>query len=104
MQEPNKKNIPDFQSIMLPLLRLLEDGNPKSLNTVMEELTQHFQLSQEEIKIKVPSGQMGLFRNRVGWSRSYLKKAGLIIYPQRGTYKITEFGKNFWLIILKNCA
>lgn len=95
MQEPNKKNIPDFQSIMLPLLRLLEDGNPKSLNTVMEELTQHFQLSQEEIKIKVPSGQMGLFRNRVGWSRSYLKKAGLIIYPQRGTYKITEFGKKF---------
>jgi len=91
----NKKKIPDFQTIMLPLLKLLESGEQKSLNEVMQQLTEHYQLSPQELKIKVPSGQMGLFRNRVGWSRSYLKKAGLIEYPARGVYKITDFGKQF---------
>lgn len=95
MQKPSKNNIPDFQSIMLPLLKLLKSGEHKSLNEVMEALSNHFQLSQQELRIKVPSGQMGLFRNRVGWSRSYLKKAGLIEYPQRGVYKITDFGKKY---------
>ena len=104
MQIADKNNIPDFQTIMLPLLKLLEDSKPKSLNEVMDSLTKHFQLNPQELKIKVPSGQMGLFRNRVGWSRSYLKKAGLIFYPERGTYQITDFGKNFWLVILRSCA
>jgi len=90
-----KLDIPDFQSIMLPLLRLLENGQPKTLNEVMKELTDHYNLSEEHLRIKVPSGQMGLFRNRVGWTRSYLKKAGLIKYPERGVYEITEVGKNF---------
>lgn len=90
-----KIDIPDFQSIMLPLLRLLENGEPKTLNEVMKELTSHYNLTEEHLRIKVPSGQMGLFRNRVGWTRSYLKKAGLIKYPDRGVYEITELGKNF---------
>lgn len=90
-----KIDIPDFQSIMLPLLRLLENGEPKTLNEVMKELTSHYNLTEEHLRIKVPSGQMGLFRNRVGWTRSYLKKAGLIKYPDRGVYEITEVGKNY---------
>ncbi|MFY7669788.1 restriction endonuclease [Tenacibaculum sp. MEBiC06402] len=80
---------------MLPMLKLLADGNSKTLNEVMQALAKHFKLTQEHLKIKVPSGQMGLFRNRVGWTRSYLKKAGLIKYPERGVYKITEDGKKF---------
>lgn len=95
MQQPNKTKIPDFQTIMLPLLNLLAKGEQKSLNEVMEELVEHYQLTPQDLKIKVPSGQMGLFRNRVGWSRSYLKKAGLLEYPARGVYKITDFGKQF---------
>lgn len=95
MNQPNKNKIPDFQTIMLPLLKLLASGEQKSLNEVMEKLSEHYQLKPQELKIKVPSGQMGLFRNRVGWSRSYLKKAGLIEYPARGVYKITDYGKHF---------
>lgn len=90
-----KDQIPDFQTIMLPMLQLLADGNSKSLNEVMQILGQHYNLTQEHLKIKVPSGQMGLFRNRVGWTRSYLKKAGLIHYPERGVYQITEEGKKY---------
>ncbi|AZJ36624.1 restriction endonuclease [Tenacibaculum singaporense] len=90
-----KNRIPDFQTIMLPMLQLLSDGKSKTLNEVMQALAQHFKLTSEDLKIKVPSGQMGLFRNRVGWTRSYLKKAGLIKYPERGVYQITEEGKKF---------
>ncbi len=90
-----KNQIPDFQTIMLPMLEILSDGNSKTLNEVMLYLAEHFKLHQEHLKIKVPSGQMGLFRNRVGWTRSYLKKAGLIEYPERGVYRITEVGKKF---------
>lgn len=90
-----KSDIPDFQSIMLPMLKLLKNGEPKTLNEVMKELTAHYKLTEEHLKIKVPSGQMGLFRNRVGWTRSYLKKAGLIRYPDRGVYEITQEGKEF---------
>ncbi len=95
MQKPNKNNIPDFQSIMLPLLKLLDDGKAKSLNEVINALAKYYKLTPQELKIKVPSGQMGLFRNRVGWTRSYLKKAGLIEYPARGVYQITNFGKEY---------
>lgn len=90
-----KDKIPDFQTLMLPMLELLGNGEEKNLNEVVENLASKYQLNQEELKIKVPSGQMGLFRNRVGWTRSYLKKAGLIKYPKRGTYQITNLGKEF---------
>ncbi|MCG2459479.1 restriction endonuclease [Flavobacteriaceae bacterium F89] len=90
-----RSDIPDFQSIMLPMLRLLGDGKQMTLNEVMNKLSNHFNLTDEHLKIKVPSGQMGLFRNRVGWTRSYLKKAGLIAYPERGVYKITDEGLEF---------
>jgi restriction system protein len=90
-----KNDIPDFQTIMLPMLKLLQDGRQWTLNEVMRALTAHFNLTEEHLKIQVPSKQMGLFRNRVGWTRSYLKKAGLIQYPDRGVYQITEEGKQF---------
>ncbi len=77
------------------MLKLLSTGEKMTLNEVMQKLTRHFNLTDEHLKIKVPSGQMGLFRNRVGWTRSYLKKAGLIAYPERGVYKITDEGKKF---------
>ena len=73
----------------------MEDGHPKTLNEVVKTLAEQFNLNEQDLKIKVPSGQMGLFRNRVGWTRSYLKKAGLIKYPDRGVYQITDFGKKY---------
>lgn len=85
--------IPDFQTLMYPLLSLLKDEEPHSLQDVMFVLAKQFNLSEDDLKIKVPSGQMGLFKNRVGWATSYLKNSGLIYYPQRGVYQITETGK-----------
>lgn len=88
-----ENNVPDFQSIMYPVVYLLRDGKSLPLNVVMDEMAAHFKLTQEDLKIKVPSGQMGLFKNRLAWALSYLKNSGLIFYPQRGVYQITEVGK-----------
>ena len=87
--------VPDFQTIMLPFLKNLSDGNNQSLNKVMDDLAVHFNLTDDDLALRVPSGQMGLFRNRVGWTRSYLKNAGLIHYPERGVYQITQTGLDF---------
>ncbi|WP_319802310.1 winged helix-turn-helix domain-containing protein [Flavobacterium sp. N1736] len=88
-------SVPDFQTIMLPFLQNLNDGNKQSLNQVMENLASHFKLTPDDLSLQVPSGKMGLFRNRVGWSRSYLKNAGLVHYPERGVYQITQVGLDF---------
>lgn len=87
--------VPDFQTIMLPFLKNLGDGNKQSINKVMDDLAIHFNLNEDDLALRVPSGQMGLFRNRVGWTRSYLKNAGLISYPERGVYQITQTGLDF---------
>lgn len=88
-------SVPDFQTIMLPFLQNLNDGNKQSMNQVMENLANFFKLTPEDLALQVPSGKMGLFRNRVGWSRSYLKNAGLVHYPERGVYQITPVGLDF---------
>ena len=88
------ERIPDFQSLMYPLLSFLKDQKPHNLQEVMAALATKFQLTEEDLKIKVPSGQMGLFKNRVAWAISYLKNSGLVFYPQRGVYQITATGKN----------
>ncbi|MFN2303445.1 MAG: restriction endonuclease [Anaerolineales bacterium] len=83
--------IPDFQSIMLPLLKLAGDGEIHNVNNATEELAKVFNLSNEEISRLIPSGSLK-FYNRVGWAKTHLKKAGLLEYPQRGYFKITQRG------------
>ena len=85
--------IPDYQSIMLPLLRLAGDGSIYQLRNVIEQLAAEFELSDEERRELLPSGQQSTFDNRVGWARTYLKKAGLLEMPKRGYLQITERGK-----------
>lgn len=84
--------IPDFQTIMLPMLKILRDGKPHSLSEVLVQLATKFNLSDDDLRVKVPSGQQPLFKNRVTWATSYLKNSGLIHYPQRGVYCITKDG------------
>ncbi len=84
--------IPDFQSIMLPLLKFTADQQEHSLQEAIEELAQTFNLSEQERKELLPSGQQATFDNRVGWSRTYLKKAGLLESTRRTFFRITQRG------------
>lgn len=85
--------IPDFQSIMLPLLKILADGKIYKYREIIEALVREFKVTESERKEMLPSGQQEIFANRVGWAKTYLKKAGLIDSPQRATFVISEKGK-----------
>ncbi|KAA9041546.1 restriction endonuclease [Ginsengibacter hankyongi] len=85
--------IPDYQTLMLPLLKLTADGKEYRVNDLIEILANKFNLTDEEKAELLPSGQSFLFNNRVGWARTYLKKSGLIDAPKRGTIIITPRGK-----------
>jgi len=84
--------IPDFQSIMLPLLNFARDQQDHSLREAIEALAETFGLSEEERKELLPSGLQTAFDNRVSWARTYLKKAGLFETPKRGSFRITPRG------------
>ncbi len=84
--------IPDFQSIMLPLLRLATDKEIHKLNDAVDQLANQFDLSDEERSELLQSGQQPVFYNRVGWAKTYLKKSGLLEDPRRGHFQITERG------------
>ncbi len=86
--------IPDYQSIMLPLLKLVADGGEYKLTNLVDTLGNQFGLTDEERAELLPSGQTFLFGNRVGWARTYLKKAGILDSPKRGIIIITQRGKN----------
>ena len=84
--------IPDYQTCMLPFLRFLGDGSEHTLREAEEALANHFHLTAVERVELLPSGQQGIFKNRIGWARTYLKKAGLIEAPKRGVFKVTDRG------------
>lgn len=86
--------IPDFQTIMLPLLQAIGDGNEHHMPSLAAKLAEQFQLSAEELQALLPSGRQTVFYNRVGWARTYLGKAGLLEMPRRSYCRITERGKS----------
>ena len=91
-QEIHAMSIPDYQSIMLPLLQLAADQNEHKFRDAVEKLAQEFMLTSEEQNELLPSGSQPVFNNRVGWARTYLKQAGLLESPKRGFFKISLQG------------
>lgn len=84
--------IPDFQSCMRPLLSAVSDGRVHSFNDAFELVCRFFNLTEAELAEKLPSGKQAIIRNRVAWSRTYMKKAGLLAAPGRSQLQITERG------------
>lgn len=85
--------IPTYEEIMLPFLKHLADGQEHALSETVEALSKHFGLTDKELRELLPSGRQPVFRNRVGWARTYMKKAGLLTSPKRAHFKITERGQ-----------
>ncbi len=84
--------IPDFQSIMFPLLMHLRDSKEHSNQETLEALATHFQLTDEERTRLLPSGQQPVFTNRIAWAKTHLKAAGLLESARRGFYKLSTRG------------
>lgn len=79
---------------MLPFLLHLADGVEHTPKDTEASIADKFDLTQEELSALLPSGQMTVFKSRVGWARTYLKKAGLLDSPKRGVYVITQRGRD----------
>lgn len=85
-------SIPDYARVMLPLLKSLADEQEHSFREMVEKMVDSFTVSEEERKKLLPSGRYPVFDSRVGWARTYLKKAGLIESERRGFWEITQRG------------
>jgi restriction system protein len=84
--------IPDFQSVMCPLMQLLSDGKEHSMRHTVERLADHFKLSEDEREQLLPSARQEVFKNRVAWAKTHLRMAGLLEPVGRGVFKITARG------------
>src|SRR5437763_6080686 len=84
--------VPDFQRLMLPLLKITCDGNEHSTSEVIEALAQQFGLGEGDRDEMLPSGKQRKFDNRVNWTKSYLQKALLLSSTGRSKFRITERG------------
>jgi restriction system protein len=86
--------IPDYQTLMLPLLKFAGDGKEHTVGEAVEKLADEFGLTNEERELLLPSGQQNIFYNRVGWARTYMKKALLLDSPRRSYFVISQRGKD----------
>lgn len=85
--------IPDFQTLMLPVLRSSEMGEVK-ISDVVQSLADKFQLTEDERSELLPSGKQATFANRVHWAKSYLGKAGLVQLTKRAHFQISDRGRD----------
>lgn len=84
--------IPDFQSLMLPLLTFLSDGKEHTTKETLNHLADQFQLTDEQRQEMLPSRNQTVFYNRVTWAKAHLKMAALVENLKRGSFKITTNG------------
>lgn len=85
--------VPDYQSMMLPLLRYADERKGEiSIGEAIEPLGVKMKLSEADLKEMLPSGIQVTFVNRIGWAATYMKKAGLLEPSRRGYFKITQRG------------
>jgi restriction system protein len=89
--------IPDFQSLMLPLMNLISDGREHAIRDATLEIGRQCNLSEAEWAEMLPSGRAPLFYNRLAWAKTHLKKAGLIDQPRRGMIVISDRGRQVLL-------
>ena len=86
-------SVPKYNEMYAPFLKALGDGEIHTINEIRQYVAKNKELSEADLSKMLPSGKQLLFHNRLGWTRSYLLKAGLIMSPGRGQVRLTEEGK-----------
>jgi restriction system protein len=85
--------IPDYQTLMLPLMEIANDGAEHRMSDAVDVLAERFRLTPAERETLLPSGRQTTIANRIGWSKTYLAKAGLLDGSKRGVFSITDRGR-----------
>ena len=70
--------VPKYDELMKPLLTAVKDGEVYKISDVTAILAKKLNLSEEDLAEMLPSGRQTVFKNRVAWAKTYLKKAGLL--------------------------
>ncbi len=86
-------SVPKYYEFYKPLLDFLRDGQLHTFKEIRPAMASYFHLGTEELAEMLPSGRQTVFRNRVGWCSTYLKKAGLVESPTRAALQITAEGQ-----------
>jgi restriction system protein len=84
--------VPSYQDFMLPTLKLIADNCEHKSRDIVEQAANMLGLTEEDKQEKLPSQTQATYYNRAMWARTYLKKACLLDYPERGVIKITPRG------------
>lgn len=84
--------IPKYDELFEPVLRFLADGSEHSAAEMRALIVAELNLTEEERNERLPSKRQRVIDNRIGWARTYLKKAGLMHSPKRGWYQIDQAG------------
>ncbi|GAB0112728.1 restriction endonuclease [Acidisoma sp. C75] len=85
------ESIPDYQSLMLPVLSLAQEGEQR-ISAVVQALADQLSLSEAARAVLLPSGRQTVLANRVHWAKTYLAKAGLVEATRRGFFRLTPRG------------
>src|SRR5688572_16092143 len=85
--------VPDYQSLMLPLLEALADGQEHDVRELRDTVAQRLGMTESDREELQPSGKQAVYDNRIGWAKTYLDKAALVRSVRRGVYQITQRGQ-----------
>ena len=85
--------LPDYQDVMLPLLKLTADSDVHTVRAIKGKIAQQLELTEDDLNHMLPSGQQTTFHNRVSWAKTYLLRAGLLDQTKRGHFTISSRGR-----------
>ena len=85
--------VPDFQTVMAPVLRHLQDGKEHQSKEIIAALALEFDLSEDDLAERIPSGYLTTWQSRVHWANTHLYQARAITRARRGVYTITDRGR-----------
>lgn len=85
--------VPDYQSLMLPILKMAADGKEHNTRETINTLADQFSLTDAERKQMLATGIATILDDRFAWARYYLKRAGLLQNPRRSYFQITDRGR-----------
>ena len=93
MATVDRMAIPDFQTMMRPVLVAIDGDEPRSTAQIRDEIATTLNISNEDRLVMLPSGKQKLFTNRVAWAITHMAQDGLLTRPERGRYLLSNRGK-----------
>lgn len=85
--------LPRYDEFYAPLLHVLKDGNTYTMKEVKKRIAENLHLPEDALLERLASGRQSVYDNRIGWAKTYLQKAGVVVSPKRAQIMITDRGK-----------